>query len=123
MAAQQVLLGTGTQARGDGSRDRRANVTLSGDQVIRETPANRGTETSAEVLVGPPVITYTIRCFLSHLFHSCHTHLFQTLAIVDRVRCRSTISSGQGDNSGPAHGWTKVSRKSEATALQKAQNG
>jgi hypothetical protein len=24
------------------------------DQVIRENPANRGTETSAEVLVGPP---------------------------------------------------------------------
>ena len=24
------------------------------DQVIRETPASRGTETSAEVLVGPP---------------------------------------------------------------------
>ena len=27
----------------------------SGDQVIRENPANRGTETSAEVLVGPPL--------------------------------------------------------------------
>ena len=25
-----------------------------GDQVIRENPASRGTETSAEVLVGPP---------------------------------------------------------------------
>ena len=28
---------------------------LSGDQVIRENPASRGTETSAEVLVGPPL--------------------------------------------------------------------
>ena len=27
---------------------------LTGDQVIRENPASRGTETSAEVLVGPP---------------------------------------------------------------------
>ena len=26
-----------------------------GDQVIRENPASRGTETSAEVLVGPPL--------------------------------------------------------------------
>ena len=25
------------------------------DQVIRENPASRGTETSAEVLVGPPL--------------------------------------------------------------------
>ena len=31
-----------------------AGVPRSGDQVIRENPANRGTETSAEVLVGPP---------------------------------------------------------------------
>jgi hypothetical protein len=28
---------------------------LTGDQVIRENPASRGTETSAEVLVGPPL--------------------------------------------------------------------
>jgi len=28
--------------------------TVVSDQVIRENPANRGTETSAEVLVGPP---------------------------------------------------------------------
>jgi hypothetical protein len=27
---------------------------LGSDQVIRENPASRGTETSAEVLVGPP---------------------------------------------------------------------
>ena len=27
-----------------------------GDQVMRETPASRGTETSAEVLVGPPKV-------------------------------------------------------------------
>jgi hypothetical protein len=33
-----------------------ANLLLfsSADQVIRENPASRGTETSAEVLVGPP---------------------------------------------------------------------
>ena len=31
------------------------NRDLSGDQVIRENPASRGTETSAEVLVGPPL--------------------------------------------------------------------
>jgi len=29
-------------------------IKRSGDQVIRENPAGRGTETSAEVLVGPP---------------------------------------------------------------------
>ena len=34
-----------------------------------------------------------------------------------------TVSSGQGTNSGPVRGWTNVSRKSEATSLQKAQNG
>jgi hypothetical protein len=28
----------------------------SSDQVIRENPANRGTEASAEFLVGPPVL-------------------------------------------------------------------
>jgi hypothetical protein len=31
-----------------------ANKKNVGDQVIRENPANRGPETSAEVLVGPP---------------------------------------------------------------------
>ena len=39
------------------------------------------------------------------------------------VRAPTPISYGQGENSGPAKGWTKVSRKSEATGLQKAQNG
>ena len=33
---------------------RRYTYTVCTDQVIRENPANRGTETSAEVLVGPP---------------------------------------------------------------------
>ena len=38
-----------------GSEDgHRASYPGSGDQVIRENPANRGTEASAEVLVGPP---------------------------------------------------------------------
>ena len=36
-----------------GERVRLSLVSV-GDQVIRENPANRGTETSAEVLVGPP---------------------------------------------------------------------
>ena len=35
------------------SADPNADLLVS-DQVIRENPANRGTETSAEVLVGPP---------------------------------------------------------------------
>jgi hypothetical protein len=33
---------------------RKKNLLLS-DQVIRENPASRGTEASAEVLVGPPL--------------------------------------------------------------------
>ena len=39
------------------SRQCRAFLTylLTTDQVIRENPASRGTETSAEVLVGPPL--------------------------------------------------------------------
>ena len=36
---------------------------------------------------------------------------------------QSDISSGQGENSGPVPRWTKVSRKSEPTGLQKVQNG
>ena len=32
-----------------------ANTNVHSDQVIRENPASRGTETSAEVLVGPPL--------------------------------------------------------------------
>jgi hypothetical protein len=40
-----------TKASGETQRTLRANFS---DQVIRENPANRGTETSAEVLVGPP---------------------------------------------------------------------
>ena len=32
----------------------RDELTTRGDQVIRESPASRGTEASAEVLVGPP---------------------------------------------------------------------
>ena len=34
---------------------RRCTYTVCTDQVIRENPASRGTETSAEVLVGPPL--------------------------------------------------------------------
>ena len=43
----------------------------------------------------------------------------------ESVTCRgqSDISSGQGENSGPVPRWTKVSRKSEPTGLQKVQNG
>jgi hypothetical protein len=32
----------------------RLGISLRGDQVIRENPASRGTETSAEDFVGPP---------------------------------------------------------------------
>ena len=35
--------------------DGKANQEAVSDQVIRENPASRGTETSAEVLVGPPL--------------------------------------------------------------------
>ena len=44
-------------AAGDGpptSRTRCFGLSKSGNQVISENPASRGTETSAEVLVGPP---------------------------------------------------------------------
>ena len=33
-----------------------ADGSITGDQVIRENPASRGTEASAEVLVGPPLV-------------------------------------------------------------------
>jgi hypothetical protein len=51
---ENVGRGSCRSARADGVERRSTAVVLLGDQVIRETPANRGTETSAEVLVGPP---------------------------------------------------------------------
>ena len=59
-----LVLGTNIAVRGivgcSKSSSRQCDLLLililevSGDLVIRETPASRGTETSAEVLVGPP---------------------------------------------------------------------
>ena len=45
---RDALICAGTGGRGGQS------VQSVSDQVIRENPASRGTETSAEVLVGPP---------------------------------------------------------------------
>ena len=49
-------MGDGGGTRTKYGWNERTQCALSGcDQVIRENPASRGTETSAEVLVGPPL--------------------------------------------------------------------
>jgi hypothetical protein len=48
-----ILVRFRLQPAGDKQRKKTAAYGVS-DQVIRENPASRGTETSAEVLVGPP---------------------------------------------------------------------